>query len=106
MHVRCMHAHPSKMVEIACREGNVLGPHVLLIDTTKHGILKIRIFIMNFALSSERPVAGVTSFGEAVECYGEKLAGCPIKTYWATTTWLRLEYRHAPNHYGFRGATS
>jgi hypothetical protein len=51
-------------------------------------------------------VANVASFGEAVECYGDKLAGWLIKPYSITTTWLRLEYRHAPNHYDFRGATS
>ena len=73
------------------------------INTAKHGVLSTRISMINFGMLNGRPVANVT---RAVECYGKKLAGWLIKTYLVTTTWLRLEYRHAPNHYGFRGATS
>lgn len=76
------------------------------INTAKHGVLSTRISLINFAMLNGGPVANVASFGGAVECYGEKLAGRLIKTYLVTTTWLRLEYRHAPNHYDFRGATS
>jgi hypothetical protein len=96
-----MHARTSKMVEIACKGGNSPVLHVPQSIIAKHGISTTRISIANFAMLNRRPIALTTSFGEAVECYGEKLAGHVIKTYLSTTTWLRLEYRHAPNHYGF-----
>lgn len=110
MHVRCMHARTSKMVEIAYKGGGTsLVPHVSTvshINIAEHSISTAGFSTTNFAMFNGGLVAIVASFGEAVGCYCEKLAGWLIKTYWATTTWLRIEYRHAPNHYDFRGVTS